>query len=169
VPLNPRADPVCRDWGGVVLGGLAILLGSIALGLLVNHFSAHGIPVVQRVEAGRLQLPAGLREISLTQTKAAVDGKTAVLLDARSPEEYVAGHIPGALDVPRDQIGDALPKVEDRILQAPRVIVYCETDDCGDAISVAELAAQIVPNRVSVLVGGWHAWTDARYPLANGE
>jgi len=31
-------------------------------------------------------------------------GKKAALIDVRSPEEYLAGHIPGAVNIPADRI-----------------------------------------------------------------
>jgi rhodanese-related sulfurtransferase len=50
------------------------------------------------------------------------EGKGAfVLLDARSRDAFLAGHIPGAWSVPLDQAGDAL-----RVLSAERqYVTYC--------------------------------------------
>ncbi len=169
MPLHPPPEPWRRDWGGMVIGALAIVFASAAFGLIANHLSPHGIPVVQRVEAGRVPLPPGMREIGLEDTKAAVDGKSAVVIDARAPEEYAAGHLPGAFNVPPDQIGDALPRIEERVTKAPRVIIYCQTEDCGDAISVAEYVTQIAPDKVFIFVGGWRAWSAAGYPSTKGD
>jgi rhodanese-related sulfurtransferase len=169
VSLRPPPSPGQRDRGGAALGAIAILLVSVALGLIVNHLSARGLPVLQQVEAGHVPLPKGLREFTLEQTKAALVSPSAVLLDARSPEEYAAGHVPGALSVPPDQIGEALPRAEERVLAARTVIVYCASDDCGDAIAVTEYVRQIAPDRVFIFVGGWRAWTAARYPVTTGE
>ena len=169
MPLPPRPSGRHGDRGGIALGAIAILLGSAALGLIVNQLSVRGIPVLQRVETGRVPLPQGLRESSLEQTKAALGSTSAVLLDARSPEDYAAGHLPGALSVPPDEIGEALPRAEERVLAARTVIVYCASDDCGDAIAVTEYVRQIAPDRVFIFVGGWRAWTAARYPVTTGQ
>ena len=167
--LRPRPNAGQGDWGGMALGAIAILLASAALGLLANHLSTRGIPVLQQVETGHVPLPEGLREFSLEQTKAALGSPSAVLLDARAPEEYAAGHLPGALSVPPDQIGEALPRAEERVLAAGAVVVYCSSDDCGDAIAVTEYICQIAPDRVYIFVGGWRAWTAAHYPVTTGE
>ena len=146
-----------------MLAAVAVVLASAVVGVAVNHFSPRGIPLIQRTEAGHVALPEGLREIGLKQTETAVNSRSALLLDARSREEYAAGHLPGALDVPPDQVEEVLPQLSERIEQAPEVIVYCAGQECGDAIAVAEPVAQVAPDRVSIFVGGWRAWSDAQH------
>lgn len=46
-----------------------------------------------------------------------------VVLDVRSPEEFAAGHVPGAINIPYDRIGE-------RLAEVPRdkdVILYCQS------------------------------------------
>ena len=56
-----------------------------------------------------------------------------VVLDVRSPEEYAEGHIPGAINIPYDQIGAQIGSLED--YRERDLVVYCRT---GRRAGVAE-------------------------------
>ena len=48
-------------------------------------------------------------------------GASPIIVDVRSAEEYAAGHIPGAVNIPYDQVADRLSE-----LQGPHgVALYC--------------------------------------------
>lgn len=53
------------------------------------------------------------------------DGTAFTLLDVRRPDEYAAGHIPSAVNLPNEEIGstrpDSLPKLD------ATLVVYCRT------------------------------------------
>ena len=49
----------------------------------------------------------------------------AVLLDVRRPDEYAAGHIPNAINVPNESIGtDEIPELPDK---DQLIMVYCRS------------------------------------------
>ena len=62
-----------------------------------------------------------IARISAEETKARVDGGTAVVVDVRSAEEYAAAHISGAVSIPLGEIqarsGELNPNAE--------IITYC--------------------------------------------
>lgn len=48
-----------------------------------------------------------------------------ILLDVRTPEEYNAGHIPGAICIPNESIGtENIPELPDK---DQRILVYCRS------------------------------------------
>ena len=48
-----------------------------------------------------------------------------IILDARRPDEYAEGHIPGAINVPNENIGTAeIPELPDK---AQLILVYCRS------------------------------------------
>ena len=54
-----------------------------------------------------------------------IDLNTAVLLDVRSPEEYAAGYLKGARNIPHDRIGAEIAAVaQDKSAQ---IILYCRS------------------------------------------
>jgi phage shock protein E len=75
-----------------------------------------------------------------------IDGATAqqlrargvTVVDVRSPEEFEGGHVPGALNIPYDQIGRRVAEVGPR--DRP-VLVYCRSGR-RSGIAAAELARQ---------------------------
>ena len=68
----------------------------------------------------------GYRQISMDEAvKMMRDEKDYIILDVRRPDEYAEGHIPGAINVPNEEIGTseiaALPD------KSQRILVYCRS------------------------------------------
>jgi rhodanese-related sulfurtransferase len=86
-----------------------------------------------------------------------------VLIDVRTPEEFAAGHIPGAVNIPYDVLPTRLHELEGH--QGDEVVVYCRT---GRRAGIAEQAlteAGFV--NVRDLAGHMVAWTAADYPVSD--
>lgn len=84
-----------------------------------------------------------------------------VILDVRSPEEYAEGHIPGAINVPYDQIAANLDSLESFLTS--EIIVYCRT---GRRATVAENALREAGfTEVLDLEGHMTAWNEAGHPV----
>lgn len=48
-----------------------------------------------------------------------------IILDVRTPEEYAEGHIPGAINVPNESIGNSeIPELPDK---SQHILVYCRS------------------------------------------
>lgn len=45
------------------------------------------------------------------------------MLDVRRPDEYAAGHVPGAVNIPHDQIADRLAELE--ASKDKPIVAYC--------------------------------------------
>jgi len=84
-----------------------------------------------------------------------------VILDVRSPEEYAEGHIPGAINVPYDQIPANLDSLESFV--SAEVVVYCRT---GRRAGVAEKVLREAGfTRVLDLEGHMTSWNEAGLPV----
>jgi glyoxylase-like metal-dependent hydrolase (beta-lactamase superfamily II) len=84
-----------------------------------------------------------------------------VLIDVREREQYQAGHIPGALHLPRGQIEMRI----DDVMPDPtrRIVVYCEL---GIISTLAAATLQSMGfGRAVALDGGIRPWRDAGYPI----
>ena len=66
----------------------------------------------------------GYRQISMDKAvKMMKDEKNYIILDVRRPDEYAEGHIPGAINVPNEEIGTAeIPELPDK---SQLILVYC--------------------------------------------
>jgi rhodanese-related sulfurtransferase len=161
----------------VILGALAIVIGSSALGIAVNHLSPRGIPLLPTPAAGpirqepapALSLPKGLEPITILDARAAIDKHLALFLDARPADQYAEGHIPGALSLPSDKLDDTFPNLADRIEASPFLIVYCDGAECSESIHVAERLIEYGFLGTRLMVDGYRAWADAGNPVTKGS
>ncbi len=86
-----------------------------------------------------------------------------IILDVRPAAEFAAGHIPGALSVPLDQLDAALARLPKRT----EIVAYCRGPYCGLAPQAIErLRAQ--GYRARRLADGLPEWRLAGLPVAAG-
>ncbi|HEX5755414.1 MAG TPA: rhodanese-like domain-containing protein [Arenimonas sp.] len=80
-----------------------------------------------------------------------------LILDVRSEEEFRAGHIPGARNIPHDQLNRRLAEIGD-----PKwVVVYCRS---GRRAGIAEKIIDRSGVEVRQLEGSWLSWDSAGLP-----
>ncbi|MEY4320961.1 MAG: hypothetical protein RLZZ471_902 [Actinomycetota bacterium] len=83
----------------------------------------------------------------------------AQLIDVRSPHEHGAGHIPGSVNIPVDELRDRLNEIH-----AENVVVYCAVGQRG------HIATQILKaNNIQVrnLDGGYSTWVNSMASIKN--
>ncbi|MBT9368476.1 rhodanese-like domain-containing protein [Rhizobium sp. CSW-27] len=92
-------------------------------------------------------------------------GADFVLLDVRSPANYAAGHVPGAISLPHGKI------TAHRMSAWPEgtlFVTYCAGPHCnGAARGALRLAELGLP--VKLMAGGITGWLDEGFALAAGE
>ena len=84
---------------------------------------------------------------------------SAYVLDVRSPEEYAGGHVPGAVNIPYDQIASRLAEVP----KDKDVVLYCKSG--RRAGIAAEVLAGQGYERLQHLEGDIVAWVDKGRPV----
>ena len=68
----------------------------------------------------------GYRQISMDEAVKMMRGeKDYIILDARRPDEYAEGHIPGAINVPNEEIGTA--DIAELPSKSQLILVYCRS------------------------------------------
>ena len=107
-----------------------------------------------------------ITEIDMSKADAAIRDAN-ILLDVREPDEYAAGHIPGAINIPRGMLEfrmSAAPELTARDLQ---IMLYCKSG------GRAALAAATLPDmgylKVESLAGGFDSWAAAGHPVARPQ
>lgn len=111
-----------------------------------------------------------IREIPAVEVQAPPMGEC-VLIDVREPDEYAAGHLPGAINLPRGVLEfriEAHPAMacvtsESLAVKSRPLVVYCLTG--GRAALAADSLQQLGFSRVSSLAGGITAWREAGLPV----
>jgi rhodanese-related sulfurtransferase len=110
-------------------------------------------PAVGRgVQAGRLTT-AGVVQL--------INREKAVVIDVSEPDEFAAGHVVGAKNVPLGQLEQNLPQaVKNKAL--PVVLVCATGARSGRAVAVAK---KLGYEQAQSLGGGLAAWREANLPL----
>ena len=93
-----------------------------------------------------------------------INREKAVLIDVCEPDEYAAGHLPGAVHVSRGMLEFKLggtPELSHRDL---KVVLYCKTG--GRAALAARSLQDMGYLNVQSLAGGFDAWAAAGKPVA---
>lgn len=86
-----------------------------------------------------------------------------VLVEALPRKYWAKGHIPGALNIPHDQIEALAPELlpdKDR-----EVVVYCASTTCQNSEIAAEALTDLGYSKVLEYVEGKADWEAAGYPL----
>ena len=123
-----------------------------------------GIPV------GVSDIPDVGRPIEITVTKARelVDAKGAAIIDAREPADYAAGHIPGAVNLPFDEVITDPARLEAFDPQGKPILVYCGGVTCELSMKLGHELVRLGKKRVLVYTGGWPEWNDMKFPVETG-
>ena len=110
--------------------------------------------------AGTEAAATSLREIDVATLKADLDGKKVpILVDVRSPQEFSSGHVPGAKNIPIDQLASRESELEAH--KSGDVYVICAVG--GRSAAASKSLAGKGFHAVNV-AGGTKAWTAAGYP-----
>lgn len=104
---------------------------------------------------------AQINEVSVAQAEAACR-QADIIIDVREPAEYDAGHLKGAVSVPRGvlefKIAD-LPAVSG---SDTSIMLYCQSS--GRSALAAQSLAELGYKQVLSITGGYEAWVEAGKP-----
>ena len=90
--------------------------------------------------------------------------KQVVVLDTRPAGEYIAGHIPGALSIPVDDLQRRLKE----LAKGKDYVAYCRGPYCIYADRAVEIL-QASGRRARRLVAGFPDWRSAGFPVSQGK
>jgi len=100
-------------------------------------------------------------EISRSQALAMQEaGDPLVFVDVRTPEEFASGHVPGAINIPREQLPGRFAELE---TARDRLVVYCERGPRAIAAAATLLGAGF--HEVRHLAGDMAGWRAAGLPI----
>lgn len=104
-------------------------------------------------------------EIDSWDLKVSLDGgEKVIVIDARSPQAFAAGHIPGAISLPHRTMSEVTTAALDR---TALVVTYCDGIGCNastkGALNMAKLGF-----RVRELIGGLDWWKRDGHPVEGG-
>jgi rhodanese-related sulfurtransferase len=88
------------------------------------------------------------------------------LIDVRSAESYQAEHIPGAINMPANEIEAVAPG---RLALDEQIVVYCASFECIASPTAAAALEDLGYSNVADFEGGLADWKEAGYPTMSGE
>lgn len=167
----PPGEPLHGAWHRSTLGAVdaAIDRGTLAVKAALDHLAVVEVPGLDPAWLINVNEPSDLHQTGrmaevpeidideLTRRRAA----GAYVLDVRNPDEYEAGHVPGAVLLP-------LPELQARWEEVPEgdVVVICRSGArSGRAVEALNGAGRTTVN----VAGGMLAWLDAGHPVVIGS
>jgi len=109
-------------------------------------------PMIQGATAGG---------VSCAQAVQLINRERAIVLDVSETEEFAAGHVGGAKNVPVGQLEQRLPEVV-KNKTVPLILVDATGARANRALAVAK---KLGYDKAQVLTGGLKAWKEANLPL----
>jgi rhodanese-related sulfurtransferase len=186
-PLKPApvaragnsGPPGRRTFTRDIAGVMCLSVASLLAGLAINYFRAAPLPLVYQTPEQRLatelttlvEAPAfrlsDADTIPLAQLRSEIGDPKTIILDARAAPFYQQGHIPGALNLSRDDFAADYRRLRLTLDSSKNksIVVYCSGGDCHDSRMVASALLSLGFAQVRVYTGGWSGWTEAGLPV----
>jgi rhodanese-related sulfurtransferase len=124
-----------------MLISIALASGFMLFWPVIQGASSSGITVIQAVQK--------------------INREKAVVIDVCSAQEFSAGHLPGAKNIPLDQLQAQLPQTA-RDTQLPLILVCASGMRSRSAVAVAKKLGYA---QAMSLTGGLKAWREANQPV----
>ena len=130
----------------------------------LRDLAGNRLAEVEQIVRRYVEGGGGLEPVTQTELLARVKRDDVVVLDVRPPDEFAAGHLPGAVSVP-------LEELEQRLDSLPRdteIVAYCRGPYCLLAPRAVELLRER-GFRARRLEDGLPEWRLAGLPVTVGE
>ena len=142
----------------VVAGGLAVAWHTLA----EDGYVRNQVAIRTVIQQHR---PSFLPKLTVPELEKSLKDPHVVVIDARYPRDFEAGHVPGAINVPVFTTQVERRKLLANLPKGTRVIVYCQSENCQfDETLGAALYAEGIEN-VSLFPGGFRQWEEKGRPI----
>ncbi len=179
IGIDSLRRQILKDFKGVIV----LVLISGFLGVSLNLIRSDSLPLVYQSKEERLlnetqEMKASMPEtetedlfsvaqdipipeVDLDQTKEMIASGLALVIDARPSVFYEEGHIPGAINLPRESFKAAYAKLQSQLESSREkaLIIYCSGATCKDSHLVAGALKMMGFPSVFVYREGWEEWS----------
>ncbi len=107
-------------------------------------------------------------QVKLATAKLLFDAGGALFLDAREPTDFEAGHIPGALQMTREDALNDPDRVKALPVRGRPIVTYCDGGPCESSLELARALVGAGYRKVLVFAGGYPEWVAAGHPVERG-
>jgi rhodanese-related sulfurtransferase len=125
-------------WKSILSQSLIIVAVAAVLGLTANALNPRGVALTLARPAGEavadsLLAPGTTSDrpllINRRQLTSLIKAGNTVLIDARTPEEFAAGHLPGAVNISFELLGEFVERM-DALPRQAWLVCYCDGPPC---------------------------------------
>jgi len=111
-------------------------------------------------------LPATAKDITQVELQQLIQSEQKIiLLDVRTVEEFVEGHIPNAVNIPHKELEARLAELAGA--KETQIVIYCRSG------RRAEVAKQVLVksgfSQLDHLTGDFNGWTSSKLPMVKGK
>lgn len=131
----------------------------------VGHWSGIDPPGADSAGVPLSAAPDDPPFLSFSQAVVLHDDPDVIFVDARYPEEYEEGTIPGSVLLPFEMFDEYWPSVEPLLPKDRPLVTYCSGDECELSLFLARLLRDMGYQNVSVFFGGARLWQESGMPL----
>lgn len=151
---------------------LTLLLLAAVIGVAINVISPNGIPLVGKYRTlssgeGPLVPPSAQAGdppfINVNQAQMEFEVGSSVFVDARDPDEYFCGTIPGSINIPFEDLPEGdLEKYFDSALSGSAhdktLVVFCSGEECDLSLHLGRNLHNYGYSDVLIFFGGAREW-----------
>ena len=167
--MNDRGSTGSSALRRLLLETVVICAVAMAVGLSLNY------QMVMNAFTGKTVAPAPIKtatvEVSEFPDPIEIDevqeqiAAGALLVDARSGEDYREAHLEGAVSLPLGEVDQQLESFRKDVPLDRVIIAYCNGFGCPDSFDLGVLLLQAGYQQVRVFEGGFPEWRDAGLPI----
>lgn len=169
-------EQIMRSW---IVQSLIIILLAGVIALATNGIRSQGIALVgnwpARTASGEGPItppsaqPGDPPFITLDDAAAKYQIPGVIFIDARLPEDYAAGHIERAVNIPFDALDESWFAVIDSLNKTAPYVIYCSGGECESSLFLGRIMQERGFSEITVFFGGWQEWVDNQLPVTGGE
>ena len=158
----------------IVKQAILILCVSFIAGFTFNGFSPNGIGVLDNPWSRNVVVNSSGNEepvmfIDFERACEFIENEEGMVLDARNPEDYAEGHIPGSYLLFFYTMNEYYPKLEELLQASPALLTYCSDVHCEDSEFLANELLNLGYMPIYVYKGGIEDWKSRQMPVEIGE
>jgi len=160
--LAPRPEKFRGRALGRAFGEAAALACMVLAGVAAGRALNSGAFLTHRESIAAIQdshLAAFLPRVRAREMAELANGaREGVILDARLPDDFKAGHIPGAVNVPYGSDADECARALSGVPRDARIVIYCQSNGCSYSERLARTLRVAGLLRIALYREGWIEW-----------
>jgi rhodanese-related sulfurtransferase len=154
-----------REFVGIVFRALVILTVFSSIGLATNALSTKGIPLLYEPPKELVIADVKTPLLDERQAHRYLSDPGTVFIDNRKEEDYLKGHVKGALFLTPESMEEDFVKAQPLITEESRIILYCYGPECDMAEQVAGFLIKLGYKNLMIMNSGYRAWEKAGLPV----